>query len=214
MGLVLGWTWFVIGYILMQTSVNVWVALMLPQPVARARRRIEHRPLASFFTGLLLTALFLVPGIRLMQIPQGFFLGFIALAPLFAGAVIGGAAWTGMVADRIQPLLKSESRFVALVAGALGTTFATLLPVVGWFLFLPVLGLMGTGAGFLGWVSKKDVAAQPVSAAPPAALWPEQPAYAGAAGYTPAPAHPSAAAIPAATPGAPAAWTAQPGIER
>jgi hypothetical protein len=172
MGMVLGWLWFVIGYILMQSSANVWVALMLPKVVDRARQRIETRPVACFFIGLPVTLGLGIPALISFQIPQGFFLGFLALTPVFASSLLGGAAIAGILADRIQPLLKSESRIVSLTLGALGTTLCTLLPVVGWFMFLPVLGLMATGAGFLAWVSKREVAREAQPAPPPAPVAP------------------------------------------
>src|SRR5688572_10794095 len=48
---VLGVVWFVVAFVIAQTSMMVWTALVLPNPVARARRRIEAAPRSTFFLG-------------------------------------------------------------------------------------------------------------------------------------------------------------------
>ena len=52
MATVYSMTFTVLGLVVMYSSLLVWTALILPAPVARARVRLETRPVASFFAGL------------------------------------------------------------------------------------------------------------------------------------------------------------------
>src|SRR4051812_19520347 len=59
---VLSVVWSVIGSVVTLTSLLVWAALMMPGPVGRARLRLEAKPAASFFLGVLFCAA-TVPGL-------------------------------------------------------------------------------------------------------------------------------------------------------
>ncbi len=45
-------TFAVLGLVVMYSSLVVWTALILPGPVARARARLEAKPVASLFAGI------------------------------------------------------------------------------------------------------------------------------------------------------------------
>src|SRR3982750_2005326 len=53
---VLSVIWFIIGTVVTLASLLVWPALMMPGPVRRARLRLEAKPVASFFLGVLFCA--------------------------------------------------------------------------------------------------------------------------------------------------------------
>jgi hypothetical protein len=158
MGVVIGFVWLVIGYVLMQTSIQVWAALMLPNPVERAQQRIQRRPYASFFIGLAFgVAGAVIASFFLRAAGPWTLIGYALMAPVFASGVVGGGAFTRILAERIKPHQKNESGITALVGGAFLTTAATLLPVIGWFMFLPLIGFMSIGAGLMGIVSKRRI---------------------------------------------------------
>jgi hypothetical protein len=150
MGLVLSVVWIVIALIVSATSSMVWVALMLPNRVEEARRRIETRPVASFFLGLLAAAITIAITASLvgngrpapLQI-----LGWLLAGPTLAGWVIGGAAFARIISGRLSGQLRGGSPFLALVSGALCTSLCGVLPVIGWFVFLPLVGFISIGAG-------------------------------------------------------------------
>ena len=155
--------WLVIAWVVMQSAIQVWTALMLPNPVERARQRLERKPVASLFLGLLFWGVTLLLGTTLLKEgnPGGAqLLGWIVMAPMLASAIIGGAAFAELVGSRIRPRMQNDSRILALVGGALCTTLAALLPVVGWVVFLPIIGFMSIGAGALGLLSRRRVAEQ------------------------------------------------------
>ena len=142
--------WFVIAYVVMNSAMQVWAGLMLPGPVERARERVERKPVACFFWGVLIlgitaaVSLNLISGGRPGQVQL---LGWIVAGPMLAGSIVGGAAFSQLLAGRIQAQMRNESRMLALVSGALCTTLASLLPVIGWFVFLPLVGIISIGSG-------------------------------------------------------------------
>ncbi len=171
-------TFTVLGLVVMYSSLVVWTALILPAPVARARSRVESRPVASFFAGIgffLLTALafagfLLVRNAWLVALDNGiqhasdalqfnrfyndaFILANCAAWPLAApamvGWIIGGAAFAQLFANRAQSLMRDDRPLLALILGAVTEGFAFFLPAVGWFVFLPVITFMSIGAGLL-----------------------------------------------------------------
>ncbi|MFN3923103.1 MAG: hypothetical protein ACK4K6_05535, partial [Pseudarthrobacter sp.] len=160
--------WFVIAYVAAQTSLMVWAALMFPDRVKRARERVETRPVASFFKGLLFWGvnLLLAFGIFIKEGNPGQIqlTGWLLLGPMLAGSVLGGAAFAEIVAERIRTRSGSDAVMPSLIGGALFTTLAGLMPVIGWFVFYPLVSLISVGAGFPALFREKKprVVAQPV----------------------------------------------------
>lgn len=196
MGVVIGFVWLVIGYVLMQTGIQVWAALMLPNPVERARQRIVHHPYVSLLTGLGFWAVTMLFAANLIKLPgAASLIGYTLMSPMLASSVIGGAAFTRLVAERIRRAQRNESEITSLIGGALATTVATLLPVIGWFMFLPIVGWIGIGAGLLGIVSRRRVADAPAPVPASPAPYPapdpwtayQQPAAPAATAPAPAP---------------------------
>ncbi len=172
-------TFVVLGLVVMYSSLVVWTALVLPGPVARARTRIETRPVASFFAGLaifVLTVLalcgfFAAATIGWSSSPTSFsrvsdslqFNRFhndeyiiancaawpLLAAPAMVGWIIGGAAFAQLFASRARALMRDDRPLLALILGAITESFAFFLPAAGWFVFLPVVTLMSIGAGLL-----------------------------------------------------------------
>jgi hypothetical protein len=175
-GGVLSIVWSVIAYLVMNTAAVVWVALMLPGPTQRARARILHHPSACFFLGLLVAAVTLVISLTFLSGRAGGLqlLGWILAGPALTASVVGAAAIATIVAERIRPLCRSESGMLSLVGGAACTSLASLLPVLGWFVFLPLVGLVCVGAGTLGLLSRRNLLDAPApTPAPPPSFRPE-----------------------------------------
>lgn len=172
-------TFTVLGLVVTYSSLLVWTALLLPAPVARARARLETRPVACFFAGLgffLLTVLafagFLLirnawmvvlsdslqraaDALQFSRIHNDVFIFAncavwpVVAAPAMVGWIIGGAAFAQMFAARARPLMHDDRPLLALILGAVMESLAFFLPPVGWFVFLPIIALMSIGAGLL-----------------------------------------------------------------
>jgi hypothetical protein len=171
--------WFVIGFIVFHTSLLVWTALMLPNPVERARQRVERKPVASFFTGALFAVATIVLATSFLK--EGNpgpvqLMGWLLLSPMLVSAMVGGAAFAGILGRRIRSHANGEVTLTALVGGAACTALCGWMPVLGWFAFFPITGLISVGAGALGIISKRQVAVarepRPEPVAPPQASAP------------------------------------------
>lgn len=167
--------WFVIAYVVTSSALMVWTALMLPNPVERARQRVVTRPVASFFIGAgiwIFSALLLVSMLQEGRPAPLQLLGWASAAPTLAASVVGGAGIARLLAERIRAQMKNDAPLPALIGGAVCTTLSGLLPVIGWVVFFPVMTFIAVGSGVLGILSKRRVAelvpqARPMTAPAP-----------------------------------------------
>lgn len=124
----------------------VWLAV--PAAVERARQRVEQTPWRCFWLGLLMTTLIGLPALGLLQVPgPGQFTGATLLIATLAVATIGAA---GMVAHLGAQLTASSNGRLSTMAGfvtsAIALELAAVFPIIGWFLLLPVMVVLGLGA--------------------------------------------------------------------
>lgn len=169
----------VLGIVAAHCLLLVWTAVVLPAPVERARRRIETRPLATFFVGLVacLLTVGLVAGysaLRATLLPKlDDLLAYLSVhlqftrtyndawilvnaaawifaAPILAGFIIGGAGFAQSFGIRARAMMRDDRPLLGLSYGALCTSAAYFLPLVGWFVYLPIVGLISIGAGLCG----------------------------------------------------------------
>lgn len=180
----------VVGIIAMHSCLLVWTALLLPRPVERARQRLEGRPVASLLLGLfscLLTA-GLVCGFLLFRLQSVAWVSdsleylseslhftrfyndawiitnafvWLLAAPIMMGAIVGGAGFAQLFAVRARALMPDDRPLVGLTCGALCTSASYFMPVVGWFVFLPLVGLMSIGAGIWGMLNSRSLRVAP-----------------------------------------------------
>jgi len=172
----------VVGIVIMLTSLLTWTAYMLPRPVARAQRRIENHPWQSFFVGLAVigvgaVAFYLALTIRPMisshldvllemltkfagvarytgdSITLGRYVIYISIIPFAIAIIIGSAAFARLFAQRADSL--GDRPVSSLVGGAFVYSTSMFLPLVGWFVFLPIVAAMSAGAGMLSLLSRE-----------------------------------------------------------
>lgn len=141
--------------------------LLFPATVARAQVRLEHTPWRCFWLGGVLTALFTIPIVVLLALPfgpaqlAGASLWVLALA--LAGVGVAGlvakmaAQWRAPQAGRISPAS-------AFVRSALVLELGVAVPVIGWFVVLPLVTVTGLGAAafaLLRWMPHPLAAPRP-----------------------------------------------------
>ncbi len=155
----------VLGLVIMHSSLVVWTALVLPGPVARARVRLETRPVASFFAGLAFFVLTVLAygGFRMlldnwtstvadilqsvtgaMHLPRFHNDEYIIAncaawpvlgAPTMVGWIIGGGAVAGLC--RPSPLFDARRpTAVGTAAGGVGAELCLFL-AGGWLVSVP-----------------------------------------------------------------------------
>ncbi|MGV3615083.1 MAG: hypothetical protein ACO1SV_07090 [Fimbriimonas sp.] len=127
----------------------VAAGLLFPGPTERARLALEE-PKRTVGRGLVVTLTLGVLSVAMSASPlppvKG--VGLILLFWLLAVSILGTAGVAASVARRIQDLDPGMAAYPATIRAAAFVVGGTLLPILGWFAFGPVLFLAGLGAGF------------------------------------------------------------------
>ena len=141
------------------------VDLFLPEPVARARQKLEAAPMRSFLVGfinLLFWCVILIlwfiwtqykggPDVQIYVI--GTALAFLLLIGIIIPGIPGVVAMVGLTGNRWNP---SASPLGQDLRGGLLVLLACLTPYVGWFIFTPTLLCTAIGAGLLTFFQRKE----------------------------------------------------------
>ena len=175
----------ILGIVVAHACLLVWLALLLPGPVERARRHVEARPVLCLFVGIICTlvTIGLLAGFSVLRAPlevrvdqlqdylsahlqfNRFYndtwiiingLVWIIAGPMLVAWIFGGAGIAQLFAIRARPLMRDDRPLVGLTCGAFCTAAAYFLPLIGWFIYLPVVGLISIGAGILGVCSRAE----------------------------------------------------------
>lgn len=169
----------ILGVVIAHCCLLVWTMLVLPRPVERARRRIEGHPIVSFLVGLFLClataaaigGFFMIRARIVPRVDEWLdyasvhlqftriyndawiltnLLVWIIAIPVLAGFIFGGAGLAQIFAIRSRAMMRDDRPLLGLTYGAFCTSAAYFLPVAGWFVFLPIVGLISIGAGVWG----------------------------------------------------------------
>lgn len=154
-------TFSLIGILLSVPALLVAVNLLMPNVAWRAQMRLEQTPGRSFILGVPVTAAFALWIAVTSQLPGvGQAMAFIAAAVFMGIGTIGGAGLARLLGERIRPLAQPNSEMTHLVRGAVVYELAALVPIVGWFLFIPLAGILAVGAAafsLVKWLPKPAV---------------------------------------------------------
>ena len=122
---------------------------VLPVRTERAYRHLSSAPWRSFFTGLGITIVVTVFALVMANIRAGIASGVSVLLVLFGLGLwaVGAAGMTRLAAEWMETKTGSGSRLRNLVFGALALELSGFVPLIGWFLFTPLVGIIQIGAG-------------------------------------------------------------------
>ena len=124
------------------------VAALAPARVARTQAALETSPGRSFVVGLVNLVFLGTLSLALLSLSEstGGLLavpGVVCVALLSIGVTLGLAGVVQLVGARLAP---GRAMLGRGVAGGLAVSLGCALPVLGWFLLLPVLAMLGLGA--------------------------------------------------------------------
>jgi hypothetical protein len=149
----LGDVWAITALIV-GVAASVWALLLCLTLLFQTKTRIscdliESGPLRYVLVGLLWTALFGTVGIALLSspLPAVKLAGWIVTLALFGVSFLGSAGLVLLAAERLRTVDPGLSAYGALSRGAMFVVLPCILPIVGWFLFAPILFCIGVGAG-------------------------------------------------------------------
>lgn len=156
-----------IGILISLPALLVALNLLLPAATNRVTLRLARTPGKSFFLGVPIAVAFLLWIAITSQINFG-----PIQATAFLGALVGmglgtfgAAGMARLIGQRLKPRSGARSEIGHLVRGAVVFELACLFPIVGWFLFAPLVGTAVLGAAvfaLLGWVPRPGSQPRPL----------------------------------------------------
>ena len=139
-------------------ALMVLMIALLPKAGTRSRQMLLRSPRRSFFVGLV-NYVFLLGLVAVMGESGVEVLGLVAALILAGLAIVTALGLSGLVmltGERLAAMQTQEmSPLRQVIWGALTLEFATLLPIVGWFLVAPAALMISFGAAVLAWRNRK-----------------------------------------------------------
>ncbi len=134
-------------------------SLICPGVVARAQVRLARTPGRCFWLGGLWVAVSIPPLVILFNLPSGVsqLIGWLGVFVLLTFASLGAAGLAALMGARLRDAGLTASPPSALLRGAVALELAAVVPVIGWFVLLPLIIVSTLGAaGFalLHWMPR------------------------------------------------------------
>ncbi len=163
----------IIGYLISAPGLAAALTLFLPRVTETAALRIQQTPGRAFVAGLPVTLVMgLMAGVLNGIGGPAQALAFIIALVWLGALALGTAGMARLLGERLAGMV-GGSEMGNILRGAVIYELAALTPVVGWFLFTPLMSQVAVGAalfGLLRWAPR-----------PKPAAGPSQPSGAGAA---------------------------------
>ncbi|MEZ0326765.1 MAG: hypothetical protein ACAH95_12760 [Fimbriimonas sp.] len=156
-------TALIVGFSVCAWALLLCLALLFQSRTQFSKELIEAKAGKTLFTGLLITLAVGAVGVVLLSMPNGVVKlgGWIVLLALMALSFTGTAGLVALAGERVQRLDSGLSGYGALSRGAMFVVLPAVMPILGWFLYLPAVFCLGVGAGIRAIRRKEVVATNP-----------------------------------------------------
>jgi len=142
------WVFLVLGLLI--TLVSYWVLFeaLYSGVVERARDRYANRPVRTILIGAAVCVPVTLIGTLFVNAPNavGKFIGLVLLMLLFAMGLLGSSGLCRLVGERLPSPVDAAQPWRRVFRGGTVLSIAFVLPMVGWFLVLPLTLVSGVGA--------------------------------------------------------------------
>jgi len=148
---VLTWLLIAVAFVIALPALWLLMPALWPDKARRLRQVSERGLLKPLLLGLLPLVIGLISVIVLSKIPK---LGAIAALTgglLLAWGFIGASGIASLIGARLWPQLPTTQQ---IRFGGLTLVASALLPVVGWFVLLPLIAILGAGLHLRSWFLK------------------------------------------------------------
>jgi hypothetical protein len=137
------------GICLSAWSLIMAVALVFPGKARFARERLAAKPWASFFIGFAMWATIGFASLVLLgsPVPTARLVGWVGILTLSSLAAIGSAGVATLAGERLRSMAPEQTIYASLSKSAATIVIAGLVPILGWFLIVPMLTFVATGSG-------------------------------------------------------------------
>jgi hypothetical protein len=132
-----------------QVGLVITLCLLFPARVEAASARLQQHPWRSLLMGSGAALVLALPVVVLLSLPAGVakFLGWALVVGALAVSGIGASGLVRLLARRMASQGMADTGTLGtLVRSCLALELAILLPVVGWFVLLPLVTAAGFGA--------------------------------------------------------------------
>ncbi|MBK8433044.1 MAG: hypothetical protein IPL28_17885 [Chloroflexi bacterium] len=157
-------TLIILGILLSMPALLIALNLLLPTAAERIEQRAQANPIKALVLGGIVALAVVLLTIALSQAPGP--LRTLAWVVGLTGTAVGTLGAAGIVrllGLRLGHWSAPTSRLQNLVRGAIIYELAAFVPLLGWFVFLPLMGLMGLGAAVLAMRRPRPVAVPTIS---------------------------------------------------
>ncbi len=158
--------WLLIAAAFLVALPALWLLTqgLWPERSARLRQAAGRGLLKSFFLGLVPLVLGVVLVSALAKLPKAGVLAALTGGVLITWGLIGAAGVAGLLGTRLWPQAEPWRQ---LQRGGLTLVCCALLPVVGWFVLLPLMAVIGGGIQLRAWFGGKPATASENTALSP-----------------------------------------------
>jgi len=132
-----------------QAGLVITFCLLFPTRVEAASARLEQHPWRSLLIGSAAVIILALPVILLLSLPAGAakFLGWALAVAALAVSGVGASGLTRLLARRMASQGMADAGSLGtLVRSSFALELAIFLPVVGWFVILPLVTAASIGA--------------------------------------------------------------------
>lgn len=148
-------------------------SLLLPGMVERSRERISRTPWKALLLGVIVLLMASVPFGVLSALAGPFQLvAYVGAFILLAFASVGAAGLASLMGERLRGQGVAVTSPGGLLRGAVALEFATVFPVIGWFILFPLTLVVSLGAvvfALLHWMPHSQT--QTTNAERPVNVW-------------------------------------------
>jgi len=135
-------------------SLSIWAMLVAAALIFRrkaeyAQHFYENSPVRSLFMGLILGGggLFVAAILLGQPLPLGKLAGWLIAAFILACSLVGGAGLVMLAGTRVAGMEGKPNSFSFLAKGAALIVLAGIVPIFGWFVYVPLVILTSFGTG-------------------------------------------------------------------
>lgn len=157
---VLAWLLVAIAFVIAVPALWMLAQGLWPRMAGKSRNAAGKGIVLCALVGIVPAILVVIGVTVISKIPQaGVF------AALFAGLALtwgflGATGFATMIGERLWPELSHSAPWKQTRNGGLVIICCALLPVVGWFVLLPLIAIAGWGAHVLSWFARGGAPAQ------------------------------------------------------
>jgi MFS family permease len=145
---VLALTFTISGLLAVLTSIWLMIASLFPRFIRQAQSHCA-RPGKSLLIGLGVGLVPFIIGFLLSQPVPGRVLGWPIMFIVFAAALAGSAALAARIGSGMPSQCDRTDPWRRTLRGGIVLSFSFLLPLVGWFIWMPLALIHGAGVTFL-----------------------------------------------------------------